>query len=318
MVGQAKTWQHPNMLKTRTQSASSLRPRESETRQIKDLSGLWHFTADPEAVGESNDWPQHGLPEHQLMPVPSSMTQDPTLKDYMGWIWYERDDFVPRAWQGQDVALWIGAAAHVAKVWVNGHLIAEHEGGFLSFSGSVTDILHYGASNKIVIAIDTRLSWRVLPPGQVAGRGNREDLPEDWQVNDFHFDFVNYVGLHRPVKWLVQPQNGLQDLALTPGLEDGTTGTLAYDFQHGAHAATVRVVDEGGAVLAEASHQNEESHQNGASSGTITVAGVTPWAPWRRSCIPLKSKLWTLMGPRWISIACVRGSVLFALPMVNS
>ena len=253
-----------------------LRPRESETREIKDLSGLWNFCTDPNACGQNEGWPAKGLPSSQLMPVPSSindLTQDQALKDYLGWIWYERDDFVPAQWQGQDIRLWIGAAAHVAKVWVNGQLIAEHEGGFLPFSGDVNDCLNYGGSNRIVIAIDTRLSWRVLPPGQVAGRGDRTDLPEDWQVNDFHFDFVNYVGLHRPVKWLVQPPKGVTSFAVTPGLRDDSVGTLDYAYAHGGASATIRVRDLNQTILA------ETTKDGSTAEGALEVPNITPWAP---------------------------------------
>lgn len=35
------------------------------------------------------------------MPVPSSfndITQDPLLRDFVGWIWYDRQFWLPQAW----------------------------------------------------------------------------------------------------------------------------------------------------------------------------------------------------------------------------
>ena len=35
------------------------------------------------------------------MPVPSSfndITQDPSLRDYVGWVWYDRQVWVPSSW----------------------------------------------------------------------------------------------------------------------------------------------------------------------------------------------------------------------------
>ena len=35
------------------------------------------------------------------MPVPSSyndITQDTNLRDFLGWVWYDRQAWVPRAW----------------------------------------------------------------------------------------------------------------------------------------------------------------------------------------------------------------------------
>ena len=37
-----------------------------------------------------------------MMPVPSSwndITQNVSLKDYIGWVWYDREVWVPAAWK---------------------------------------------------------------------------------------------------------------------------------------------------------------------------------------------------------------------------
>lgn len=50
------------------------------------------------------------------MPVPSSyndVTQDPTLRDFTGWVWYEREVVVPSRWitdKGTRVVLRVGSA----------------------------------------------------------------------------------------------------------------------------------------------------------------------------------------------------------------
>ena len=39
------------------------------------------------------------------MPVPSSyndITQDAKLRDFVGWVWYDREFFVPKRWDDQD------------------------------------------------------------------------------------------------------------------------------------------------------------------------------------------------------------------------
>lgn len=252
-----------------------LRPRESETRQLKDLCGLWKFCAAEDGQGEAGNWPDDGLPAFQFMPFPSSvndLTQDLSLRDHLGPIWYERDDFVPVEWQDRDVELWVGAATHRAKVWVNGELIAEHNGGFLPFAGNANEALRFGGRNRIVIRVDTRLDWATLPPGMVADRKGRECLPEDWEANEFHFDFMNYVGIHRPVRWVVTPKSGLKELSLTPDLEEGD-GILTWELTHGGDRAVVSVVAEDGHLLAEGEGEN----------GRLRVAGIVPWAPLKPS-----------------------------------
>lgn len=39
------------------------------------------------------------------MPVPSSyndITQDRDLRDFIGWVWYDKEVYVPKAWNSDD------------------------------------------------------------------------------------------------------------------------------------------------------------------------------------------------------------------------
>lgn len=56
------------------------------------------------------------------MPVPASyndITQDPTLRDFIGWVWYEREVVVPARWiadEGTRVVLRVGSAHYYSIV----------------------------------------------------------------------------------------------------------------------------------------------------------------------------------------------------------
>lgn len=56
------------------------------------------------------------------MPVPASyndITQDPTLRDFIGWVWYEREVTVPTRWitdDGLRVVLRVGSAHYYSVV----------------------------------------------------------------------------------------------------------------------------------------------------------------------------------------------------------
>ena len=42
------------------------------------------------------------------MPVPSSwndITQNASIKEYIGWVWYEREAWVPALWTGLGIVL---------------------------------------------------------------------------------------------------------------------------------------------------------------------------------------------------------------------
>ncbi|XP_023266243.1 beta-glucuronidase-like, partial [Seriola lalandi dorsalis] len=97
-------------------------PRESSSRELKELSGLWSFRADKSAnrnQGFERAWYKSRLAETGPvidMPVPASyndITQDPTLRDFIGWVWYEREVVVPARWvadEGTRVVLRVGSA----------------------------------------------------------------------------------------------------------------------------------------------------------------------------------------------------------------
>jgi len=49
-----------------------LYPRESETREVKDLSGVWEFRVDKDNEGHEKQWFKKPLKDTIPMPVPAS------------------------------------------------------------------------------------------------------------------------------------------------------------------------------------------------------------------------------------------------------
>ncbi|KAL4669745.1 hypothetical protein H8959_008299 [Pygathrix nigripes] len=106
-----------------------LYPRESPSRERKELDGLWSFRADfsdNRRRGFEEQWYRRPLRESGPtldMPVPSSfndISQDWRLRHFVGWVWYEREVILPERWT-QDlstrVVLRIGSAHAYAIVF---------------------------------------------------------------------------------------------------------------------------------------------------------------------------------------------------------
>jgi hypothetical protein len=49
--------------------------------------------------------------------------------------------------------------------WLNGQLCVDHEGGHLPFTGDATNLLKYGESNLIVVAVNNTLTPDTIPQG---------------------------------------------------------------------------------------------------------------------------------------------------------
>jgi len=200
-----------------------LYPRESETREIKDLSGIWKFKADKQNEGYGKKWFARPLVDTIAMPVPSSyndITQDVEIKNHIGDVWYETECFIPETWKDKVILIHVGSATHVGRVWINGVEVGSHTGGHLPFECNVTAHARLGQPNRITIAVNNILTWQSIPPGEVI-TPNDGAHPKGYRFQDFRFDFFNYSGLHRPVKLVAVPRTQVTDIIVITDIKSG-------------------------------------------------------------------------------------------------
>ncbi|KRL13784.1 beta-glucuronidase [Schleiferilactobacillus perolens DSM 12744] len=117
---------------------SLLYPTINRTRTDQKLDGLWQFSFDPEGSGIAQNW-ANGLPATIDLPVPASFNDfftDKADREYTGVFWYARQFFVSADAQERFVGLRFDAVTHRAAIFVNGHKVGTHEGGFLPLSST--------------------------------------------------------------------------------------------------------------------------------------------------------------------------------------
>ncbi|KAL0194249.1 hypothetical protein M9458_012545, partial [Cirrhinus mrigala] len=115
------------------------------------------------------------------MPVPSSyndITQDAKIRDFIGWVWYEKDVWVPARWiqdRGTRIVLRVGSAHYYSVLWVNGVKMTEHVGGHLPFEADISSVLRQSSANpcRITIAVNNTLTLETLPPGTIQYMNDR-------------------------------------------------------------------------------------------------------------------------------------------------
>ena len=96
-----------------------LQPKNSKSRQLLDLSGVWNFRTDGDGVGRDEKWFDEKLTNARLMPVPASyndIVPGRELHDYVGEVWYQRTFVVPHTWQDERIVLRFDSATHRATV----------------------------------------------------------------------------------------------------------------------------------------------------------------------------------------------------------
>lgn len=227
---------------------SMLYPKTTLSRRAVSMDGMWKFRLDEKEVGEKEGW-MEGLPGEEMIPVPASFQDfytEKEVREYTGDFWYETDVFVPGEWEGKDVLIRFGAATHRAVVYVNGVKITEHEGGFLPFCASVTEVVRYDAFNKVVVKVNNELNVTNIPCGETS------TLPNGKKIAKPYFDFFNYSGLQRSVYLTAIPKESVFDLDLKYELNGGDAKVFYEVKTTGEHPVEVMLFDAEGKEAAAA------------------------------------------------------------------
>ena len=133
-----------------------------------NLNGAWSFKADPDQIGQAQGW-SSALPAPDVIIVPfapgTQASGAPCPEDCLT-VWYER--IIPELpWLCAETLLHIGAADHTTTIWINGHQVAHHRGGYSPITADIQPFL--GATqNRIIIRVSDTTSWQ-QPRGKQAG-----------------------------------------------------------------------------------------------------------------------------------------------------
>ena len=175
------------------------RPQLERERWLS-LGGTWRFSFDETGDAEAVTWDR----EIQVPFPPESKLSGVHDPDFHPVAWYRRSFTIPEDWQGEHVLLHFGAVDYAARVWVNGQLVATHEGGHTPFFADLTDVLVDGEQTVTVRAEDD-------PADLGKPRGK-----QDWLAQPHGIWYPRTTGIWQPV-WL-EPvaETHLTKLRLTP------------------------------------------------------------------------------------------------------
>ncbi|HKO89291.1 MAG TPA: glycoside hydrolase family 2 TIM barrel-domain containing protein [Burkholderiales bacterium] len=152
------------------------------------LDGIWRFLFDDnldyKRPSDIKHWP---LDIRVPMP-PESVASGIGDRGFHRCCWYERE-FDIRA-DGQRVILHFGAVDYSARVWVNGHLVAEHEGGHTPFAADITDALSESGTHTVTVQAEDDPQDLAKPRGK-----------QDWQAEPHSIWYPRTTGIWQTV-WL--------------------------------------------------------------------------------------------------------------------
>lgn len=150
------------------------------------LSGEWCFSIDKDQVGEGQGWvdPSFDDSSWAAVQVPHTWNVMPEYSDYEGLAWYRRTFTAPSESRNAHLRLRFEAVFYIARVWLNGQYLGQHEGGYTPFEFDVSSIVKPGEKNVIAVQVDNLRATDRIPVV----------IRPDWS-----FDWWNYGGITRDV-----------------------------------------------------------------------------------------------------------------------
>ncbi len=229
-------------LATAQQSLSADLLTNIPARDAVSLNGYWGSIVDPYDIGyydyrykptkdgffmnkkqqNPSELVEYNFDTGGTLAVPGDWnSQDEKLFLYEGSVWYKRSfDFDAKRNHRQFVHF--GGANYKAQVWLNGHFLGEHIGGFTPFNFEVTEYLKE-ENNFLVVRVNNKRMRDAVPT-----------------VNT---DWWNYGGITRDVHLVQVPDNFIEDyfVQLKPGSLTAIEGWVQLAGKDMKQNVTVRI-----------------------------------------------------------------------------
>jgi len=184
-----------------------------------NLNGKWRFTFDdelryakPEDVAE---W------THEINVPFAVETELSGIQDtgFHTAVWYQREfELAPN---DKRTILHFGAVDYAARVWVNGRLVAEHEGGHTPFQADITDVMNADGKQVVTVFVEDDPADLAKPRGK-----------QDWLLEPHSIWYPRTTGIWQTV-WVEQVEDpSIASLRWAPIFETYEIGCEVFATGH--------------------------------------------------------------------------------------
>src|SRR6478735_8558221 len=189
-------------------------------RNERSLSGAWEFQLDPDGSLTVDSL----TPDRQIQVPMPWQAAFPELQRYSGYGWYRRAIEFGEEWFGGEVLLRFGAVDYWCQVFVNGQMVAEHEGGYTPITVPVGNNLRVG-QNEIAVrvydSVQSEIKAERWPEYGVTPTTNgppfdANDIPhgkQEW--------YINVGGIWQDVSITAVPRTYIENVAIYPDIHTG-------------------------------------------------------------------------------------------------
>ena len=201
-------------------------------REKYNFNSDWKLKVGDIVQAEEVDYPDA---EWKSVTLPHAFNEDEAfklnIKDLTDTIvWYRKHFRLPADAKGRKVFIEFEGARQGIDLYVNGHLVGQHENGVMAFGFDLTAFVKPGKENVIAARIDNNWDYAEKATG----------VKYQWSNRNFN---ANYGGLPKNV-WLHVTDKLYQTLPLYSNLQ--TTGVYIYaeDIQVRARKARIHAESE--------------------------------------------------------------------------
>ena len=131
-------------------------------RQVQTIDAQWKFIR--QDIGNGNSI---GLNDRtwKTVNLPYSWNSRDAFTDvrgyYRGPAWFRKSLFISNQDSVKQIFIKFGAANQLADVYVNGHHVLRHEGGYTAFAANVTKWIRFGKTNTIAVRVDNSFNANI-------------------------------------------------------------------------------------------------------------------------------------------------------------
>jgi len=231
-------------------------PRPQMVRQNwLNLNGIWQYQP---GVSAAEGMPVGKLRSKILVPFPVESAISGVMEAH-NRLWYRRTFTVPSEWAGQHILIHFGAVDYEAQVYVNGHSLGIHKGGYDEFTYDITSYIEGTGTQELTV--------RVYDPTDLAGQPRGKQT-----LNPTGIMYTCTTGIWQTV-WLEPiPQTSISNIKMTPDV-DKSVLNLKVSSQGSAANQTVSVAVKDGETIV--------ATFNGAANTNlvIPIPNAKLWSP---------------------------------------
>lgn len=229
-----------------------------------NLNGQWGFAFDDRDDGITGEWFQANKLKGTITVPFAYQTSLSGIDDQVihEIVWYERSFTIPKGWKGKHILLHFGAVDYYSTVWINGQEAGYNQGGHVPFSLDITPYLVPG---------ENRVSLRVRDPQdpeQPRGKQAISGVPG-------HVDYYCTTGIWQPVWLEAVPPIRIDDVRITPVVEDSAFSVVAILHAPAAPwRIEVEAIDEAGKAVCVDKESNKAVIRL-----SMKIPGAKLWSP---------------------------------------